>query len=192
MRPAIPVVDTTPSVVANPERVRGAVELPQREPGFGPGRPRLWINPEGFHARQVEHDGAVAHGVPGDAVTAPAHREREVVSTCERDAAAHVGRINSPDHGERAPIDHAVEHRAGRVVATVAGADHLPPQTRPELPTNGTRHPSDVYRHRATPLIRQPVQPDTVQRSGARRALDAPHVSQSATNMQTTMNTVHP
>ena len=96
-----------------PERLRGAVELCQGEPGFGPDCPRLWIDPDGFHAGQVDHHGAVAHGVPGDAVTASAHREREVMSTCERDAAEHVGRIHTPDDGERAPIDHAVEHARG-------------------------------------------------------------------------------
>ena len=85
-----------------PERLRGAVELSQREPGLGPDRPRLWINLDGLHAGQVKHDGAVTHRVSCDAVTAPAHRERKIMSTCELDAADHVRRIHRPDHGQRA------------------------------------------------------------------------------------------
>ncbi len=134
------------------ERLGGAVELSQREPGLGPGYPSLWINPQGLHAGQVQHHGAVADGVPCNTVTAAAHRDGKVVSTCERDTAAHVGGIHRPDHGARAPIDHAVEHRTCLVVAAVAGADHLPPQTRPELQTNGSRDPSSIYRHCGTPL----------------------------------------
>src|SRR5215204_705630 len=51
-----------------PERLRGSVELYQDEPRFGPDRPRLWIDPDGLHAGQVKHDGAVMHGVPCDTV----------------------------------------------------------------------------------------------------------------------------
>jgi hypothetical protein len=52
------------------------------------------------------------------------------VSTHEIDATDYIGRIRGPDHGQRASIDHAVEHRACRVVTTVAGVDHITPQTR--------------------------------------------------------------
>ena len=138
------------------ERLGGTVELSQGEPGFGPGCPRLRINPEGLHAGQVEHDGAVAHRVPRDAVTAPAHRERKLVSTCEPDAADHVGRVRTADHGERPPVDHAVEHRASRVVATVAGAGHLPPQPRPELAANRAPDRASVNCHRTAPLSCRP------------------------------------
>ena len=119
-----------------PERLRGAVELAQCEPGLGTSRPCLWIYPDAFHPRQVKHDCAVTHRVPRDAVTAPTYRDGEVVSTCELDAAHHVGRIHRLEDGQRASINHAVEHCACRVVASVVGPDHLTPQTRPELATN--------------------------------------------------------
>ena len=138
------------------ERLRGSVELSQSEPRFGPDRPRLRINPDGFHAGQVKHHGAVTHGVPCDAVPAPAHREREVVPTCERDTADHVGRIRRPDHRQGAPVDHAVEHSTSRVVPVVTGADHVPPQIRAELLTDRARDPAHVYRHRG-PLSQVPA-----------------------------------
>ena len=69
------------------------------------------------------------------------------MSTGERDTADNVGLIHRPDDDERAPIDHAVEHGAGRVVVTVAGAKHLAPQTRFELLTKRTRDPSTALFH---------------------------------------------
>ena len=135
-----------------PERLGCAVELSQREPGSGPDPSRRWVNPKGLHGRQVKHEGAVAHRVPCHAVPAPAHREWEVVSTRDGDAADHLGGIHRPDHDERAPIDHAVEHGAGRVIATVAGPDDLPPQTSLEVLTNSTGDPASVHCHRIAPL----------------------------------------
>ncbi len=112
-----------------PERLGRAVELAQGEPGFGPRRPRLGIDLDGFHPGQVDHESAVVRGVACDAVTAPAHCEREVVPTCECDGANHVGRIDRPDHGQGPTVDHAVEQRAGRVVAAVTREDDFTPQT---------------------------------------------------------------
>jgi hypothetical protein len=119
-----------------PERLCGAVELSQCEPGLGPDRPGLWINHDSLHAGQVEHDGAVAHRVSCDAVTAPAHRDRKTMSTCELDRADYVSGIQRPDYGQRVSINHAVEHAARGVIAAVLGPDHWPLQTRPELAAN--------------------------------------------------------
>ena len=158
--PCDPGHDTTPSVVANPN----ACVARSNSPKVSPGSARtVLVSGSTRTAFMPDRSSMMApspHRVPRDAVATPAHREREVVSTCELDAADHVGRIHRPDHGERAPIDHAVEHGARRVVATVAWADHLPPQTRPELLTNRTRDPTNIYRHRAaaSPLERRAVQ----------------------------------
>ena len=126
------------------DRLRGAVELTQREPRVRPDGPRLWIDLDGFHPRQVKHDGIVTHRVACNAVTAPAHRERQVVSTYELDATDYIGRIRGPDHGQWASINHAVEHRARRVVTAVTGVDHITSQTGLELAAYKTRDPVNV------------------------------------------------
>jgi hypothetical protein len=127
-----------------PERLRGAVELSQHEPGLGPDRPLLQINLDGLHSGHVKHDGAVTHRMPSNAVTTTTYRDGEGVSTCELDATDHIGRINRPDHGQRPSINHAVKHSARRVVATIAGVDHLPSQTRRELTMNRTRDLANI------------------------------------------------
>jgi hypothetical protein len=87
---------------------------------------------QAFQGRQVEHDAAVTHGVPGDAVPAAADRQDEVVLAGEGDAVGHVPVVGTLDDGRGPPVDHSVEDGAHGVVVGVAGLDETASQVSRE------------------------------------------------------------
>ena len=70
----------------------------------------------------VDDQGAVGHGVPGDAVPAAADRDREVeVARCH-DRRDHVVVVADTDDDRRPPLDRGVEGRPRAVVVGVVRA----------------------------------------------------------------------
>ena len=96
------------------------------QPALGPGGAPPGVDVQGRHPRQVEHDPAVAGAVPGQAVPAAAHRQLHPGLGGQRHDPRHLGGVGRPHHGRRPPVELAVEHLAGLVVAGVAGSDNPP------------------------------------------------------------------
>jgi DNA-binding SARP family transcriptional activator len=70
VRPAIPVLETTPPVVAG----RGPVELFPGHPALRPYRPPRRVDPDPFHRRQVDHQAAVGDAQASHVAASAAHR----------------------------------------------------------------------------------------------------------------------
>src|SRR6202043_1586306 len=90
--PAMPVVETTPPVLARPKACVSSVVFAPSQASLGPRGARLRIDPYALHRRQVDHQPALAHGVAGDVVAAAAHREQEPVGAGKTHRRDDVGR----------------------------------------------------------------------------------------------------
>ena len=76
-----------------------------------------------FMSRQVEHDPALADAVAGAAVPAAADRQFEAGLAREAHDGDDIVDVGDLDDDRRPAVDRAVDHRAGLVVALVAGRD---------------------------------------------------------------------
>ena len=77
VRPAIPVLDTTPPVVASRCSWVSRLNSPG-DAALRPGGPRLRIHVNAFHQRQVDHQPAINGGASRHVVTAAPHRDFQV------------------------------------------------------------------------------------------------------------------
>ena len=111
-----------------PERLRLAVERRAERPALGSGDPGLRIDVHRLHRREIDDDAAVARPEPADVVAAAAHGDRELGRPGEPHGFNDVGHPSAPRHERRVPVDRRVPDHARRVVAGVAGRDHLTSQ----------------------------------------------------------------
>jgi hypothetical protein len=101
-------------------RSRRRVELTPVHAGLRAHRPRVRVDGDLLHRREVEHDPAVAHRVAIDPVAAALDRQRKVRLARQRDARADVRRAAAADDQPRLAVDHPVEELPCVVVARVA------------------------------------------------------------------------
>jgi hypothetical protein len=127
--------DTADTGVAHDATRRGqtvalglAVDVAPQGTALDPGCAGDWIDGDGAHQREVDHDPVVAHRGAADVVASPADGDLEVVAAGEADRGGHVGGAAAPGDQSRAPIDGAVPHGAGVVVLAAAGNDHVAPE----------------------------------------------------------------
>jgi hypothetical protein len=83
----------------------------------------LGVDIDPAHARKVDDQAGVAHGVSGHIVPATAHGDYEALLARERNGSGHVGFVLTADNQLGAPVDHAVEDAPGLVILGVAGAN---------------------------------------------------------------------
>ena len=100
------------------------VDVAPRRSAFGASRAFRRIDAHAVHPRKIDHEPAVAHGVPGHAVAASANRYEKIVVAGERHRSDHVGGARTSYDERRVPVDHRVEDRAGAVVAVLAGTEN--------------------------------------------------------------------
>ena len=114
------------------EAVCGCLDgvLARRQARLGPGGAPFDVDLEFPEVREVEHDPAFRHAVPGSAVAAAADRELEAGLACKRDHTRDIGGIRGPHDHRRPAIDVADEHGPRGVVPVVLRRDHL---TRDEV-----------------------------------------------------------
>ena len=135
-----------------PERLGGAGRTRPASARPRPGPSRSAVERERLHAGQVEQQGRRrSTAFPATLCPPPRTESGSSCSPGERDAAGHVGGIRAADHRQRPPIDHGVEHGAGRVVAGVRGKQQGSAQIRSESPQRRVRNPAHLRRHRAPP-----------------------------------------
>src|SRR5205823_2357716 len=84
------------------------------------------IDAHRVHRTEVDHDAVVDGGEPGDAVTAAAYGDRQVVAAGESDRCDHVRGIGAAHHeGGRASVEVAVPGSPSLGVAAVVRRDDL-------------------------------------------------------------------
>ena len=129
-------------------RLRRGVEVAPARTALHAGSPAHRIDLHAAHARQVDDQATVAHGVSRHVVPASAHRDPQRVLTRERDGRRHVRFVRAQDDQGRPAIDHAVEHAARLVIAGVAwpqGAAHFAAASR-EDSIRGASDPTTAIR----------------------------------------------
>ena len=142
--PPTPVCETLPAVVARPcgrvERSR----VRRSAPPWTVARRRSGSTADLAHRRQVDHQAALGHGQPQDAVPAALDRDLETRIASMADRRRDVVRRRAASDERRPPIDHRVPDLAMVVVGRVAGLDDLA----------GEAADGRVVRHRVPPLTR--------------------------------------
>ena len=96
--------------------VRRAGEVAGGRAGLDAGDPRLGIDADRVHPRQVDHEGVVDHAEVGEAVAAAAHREGQVVVAGEGDGRRDIVGVRRAHDRQRAAVDDDRDHPAGGVV----------------------------------------------------------------------------
>ena len=108
-----------------PERARLVVEGAPVDAAFSACRHPRGIDANAAHRRQVEHDPAVAGGVAGHTVPAPANGQKHAVLAREVDPGDHVGHAGATRDQRRPLVEHRVPRPARLLVAFVAGREHV-------------------------------------------------------------------
>ena len=98
----MPVVEIWPPVRRQAEGLRLVVELAPRHAALRLHRAPRAVDPDALHRREVDHQAAVADGVAGDVVTAPADGHQQMVGPREIDRPDHVGGTGAPRDQQRA------------------------------------------------------------------------------------------
>ena len=129
----MPVVETTPPVVAEPVQLGVAVEfLPQhaalRARGASGG-----VDVDPFHRRQVDHQAAVDRRPPRDVVAAAADRDVEVQRARQLDGVGDVRHALAARDQRRPFVDEAVVDAAHLVVAGIGRLKKLAGKGRRDL-----------------------------------------------------------
>jgi hypothetical protein len=119
------------------EGLRGAVELAPAQARSGAHGAPGGVDLDPLHRRDVDHDAAVADREPDHAVTAAAHRQRQLALARVPDRRRDVGRRSAAGDDLGAAIDHRVEHSAGVLVARVAGHDRVAGESPAEAGVHG-------------------------------------------------------
>ena len=151
-----------PTSGRQPVRVGRIVEV---APGRAAARPRRAcrrIDVHMPHQRQVDDQTVIVAAEPRRAVPPTADREIQPVLPGEIHRAHHVRGLLGADHRPRPPVEHAVVHRAGLVVASVIRRDHRTAQFLPQL----------IDSHRPAPVPSPPCQTPSTPRQP--QSIDAP------------------
>jgi hypothetical protein len=101
--------------------------IERAEEGTAPdtsGPPRR-IDIDTVHARQIDHQTAVAHRLTGDVVTAATHGDQQILLTAEVNRSYDIGNPSTPDNQRRSVVDHPVPDHASAVVALVVRTEHI-------------------------------------------------------------------
>ena len=100
--------------------LRLAVEDAPGGAALNTSRPRLRVDVDAVHEREVDHERLVRNGSTGGAVAAAFYRDGQAVLAGEVDRGDHVGVAGGADDDRRPPVDHAVPDLPGGIVAGVA------------------------------------------------------------------------
>ena len=133
VKPAMPVVEMSPPVVARPKACVSWSKSAQVAPASATARRAAGSTRMAVHAREVDDDAVVDGGEAGDGVPAAAHGDLEVLGAGELERAHHVCDAGAPDDERGTAVEGAVPDHAGLVVAGVGGGDDLAAQALAEL-----------------------------------------------------------
>jgi len=101
------------------------VEVPPCGPALGAGRAVHRVHAYTLHARQVDHQAAVADRKTRHAMAAAADRYDQVVISSERHRRHHVSDPGAADDQRGAPVDHPIMNFAGALIVLMAGTEQF-------------------------------------------------------------------
>jgi hypothetical protein len=123
-----------------PERLRGAIELAERDPGPHLREPGVRIYPDPLHLGHVDDHAVVAERETADPVPAASNGHAQVVFAREAHSADHVVRVRTPRDEPGPPVDRTVPDRPGLVVPLVPGSDQPAAEALAERSQRRPRH----------------------------------------------------
>ena len=106
------------------------------EPGgaaAGDREPRLGIDLDVPHPREVDHQPVVDRAVPGGVVAAAADRDLEIVGLGEGECRRHILRVDAARDRSRPAVDQQVEAESRPLVLAVGRRQHVAGQRVAEL-----------------------------------------------------------
>ena len=128
-----PGVGDDPADGRQPEELRLSVELSPQDTGLCARRPRLRVDRDALHRRQVDHQPPIADRMPADAVTPGADRDHQIVLARESHRRDHIGHARAASDAGRMAVDRAVPDPAGSVVAGARRQQQLSAERSAEL-----------------------------------------------------------
>ena len=148
-----------------PELLRLAVELAQKDSRLCARGPLLWIDADSLHRAEVDQQCVVGHGEAWEAVAAASDGDVDAGSAREPNCRHDVGNPGAARDQRRAAVDRAVPDASLGVVGRILAADELASQRRLELRDGGllepgvgcNRHPMSLAREGTTPQSRLEV-----------------------------------
>ena len=117
------------------KRLGRRVELAENEACFGAGGAPLRVDLNAFHAGQIDHQPALAHGAAGDVVAAAAHGDQQAVVASKVDGFDDVASSGTADDDRGLLVHHPVPDPARLVIAAVSRQDELTAQPLPKRST---------------------------------------------------------
>ena len=102
------------------EGLRLVIEVSPRGPALSAGRAAHRIDADAPHAREVDHQAALAYSDARDIVAAASYRHQQVVGPGEVDRRDDIGGPSTAGDERGVAVDHAVPDCAGVVIARVA------------------------------------------------------------------------
>jgi hypothetical protein len=109
-----------------PEPLGGPVEVAEQRTAADPGPAPVGVDANRAQRRQVDHQAALRHRDPQDAVAAAANPQLQVVRTAEAHRGGDVGGAGAAGDDRRPPVDHRVPHPPGLVIGILAGQQDPP------------------------------------------------------------------
>ena len=119
--------------------LRFPVELTPGDAAVDPGPAGGWVDPDAFHAGQVDRQTAIAERGAGDVVTTGAHRHGQIVVPGEGERVQHVRHTSTMGDEGRVAVDHRIPKRSRRVVSIVARNKHVAAQSCAQVRDRGFR-----------------------------------------------------
>src|SRR5262245_35853639 len=113
-----------------PVGLRLVVNVPPQGAALHVGGTRARVDRDGPHGGEVDDDPVVAHRGAGHVVASATYRDLEVAVPGEAHRSGNVGGTGAAGDQPGSPVDRAVPHGSGVVVASVLGVDHLAPESR--------------------------------------------------------------
>ena len=125
VRPAMPVVPTTPPVVARPWSCVSRLSSFHSTPPCARATCARRVDVDSLHRRQIDHQAVVDRGAAGDVVAAAADGDLEAERARELHGIGDVGRPVAAGDQRRPLVDEPVVHAAGVVIAGIVGLEEL-------------------------------------------------------------------
>ena len=110
-----------------------SVEVEPCRTALGAREPRIGVDRDGTHRREVDHEPVVDDAVPGRVVAASAHRDLQLLCAGEVERRRDVGRTRATRDQRRSAVDQGVVAAPRGVVFRVSRLDDGAGERPPEL-----------------------------------------------------------
>src|SRR5918995_3657121 len=138
-----------------PEGLRRRVQVEPGRATLGAGDPRVGVDLDLPHRREIDHEAAVVHAVPGGVGPASPYRPLQPVRPCEIERRRHVVGADATRDHRRPAVDESVEATARGVVPGIAWGQHGAGERAPQL-GRALVHSRSCYRARSYTRITTP------------------------------------